>query len=281
MHKKHDVHLLGTKCFAHPPLHPPLPMHACTTFSICKWMPMSSIVDAVYSCSAKCPSSFRSWLATFLCHEQVLHGQSSCETLREERHHFSGTVTHVPPEAFCGVHRPVVQAWYDLTTVWIIVSLLFFYLGTRPRASHYYCYYLLLLFFIFDTRGTTCPRCTPVYHSESADVWLTAGDVVHAVQSLPASLNSMPCFLLSWLDARGKAVLSTAGDIYSFGILMFELSTGLPVHPHLSTADVVLGVVHKGLRPTFPGSSCTSNDTNAYVNLAQRCGCQTLFDELM
>ena len=72
-------------------------------------------------------------------------------------------------------------------------------------------------------------------------------------------------------DAHGRAVHSSAGDIYAFGILMFELATGLPVHPHLTAARVVQGVVHQGLRPAFPPAS-HSSCSDAYARLAQRCG---------
>ena len=67
-------------------------------------------------------------------------------------------------------------------------------------------------------------------------------------------------------DVGGCALLTTAADIYSFGILMYEVATGQAVYPNMLCGDVVRGVLHGGLRPQF------SNDyPPEYTCLARRC----------
>ena len=70
----------------------------------------------------------------------------------------------------------------------------------------------------------------------------------------------------------GKGSLSNASDVYSFGILFFELLTGTDAYT-MWFADFDKMVVHRNLRPTFPpgiksgcqelASSCWQKDPEA------------------
>ena len=72
-------------------------------------------------------------------------------------------------------------------------------------------------------------------------------------------------YFLPLPDVDGCALLTTAADIYSFGILVYEVATGRVVHPHMSCDEIVPGILHEGLRPQF------SNDfPPEYVCLAKR-----------
>ena len=72
-------------------------------------------------------------------------------------------------------------------------------------------------------------------------------------------------YFLPLPNVNGCALLTTAADIYSFGILMYEVATCRAVHPHLFCDEIVLGVLHEGLRPQFP-----SDFPPEYVCLAKR-----------
>ena len=69
------------------------------------------------------------------------------------------------------------------------------------------------------------------------------------------------------LAAPGNhAVVGTSADIYSFGILMFEVATGEDVYPtRMTHMDIVQAVYQNNLRPTFP-----RNMPAEYTALAER-----------
>ncbi len=60
--------------------------------------------------------------------------------------------------------------------------------------------------------------------------------------------------------------LLPACDIFSFGILMWEMLTAQHVYQGISDSQVVLQVVEVDLRPTFP-----SDTPSSYKDLANAC----------
>lgn len=67
-------------------------------------------------------------------------------------------------------------------------------------------------------------------------------------------------------ELLAKGTLSPKADIYAIGILMWEIFTAEKVFKQLSDAEVILSVVTKKARPTFP-----SDVPSRYKFLAERC----------
>ncbi|GAX72582.1 hypothetical protein CEUSTIGMA_g38.t1 [Chlamydomonas eustigma] len=61
-------------------------------------------------------------------------------------------------------------------------------------------------------------------------------------------------------------ILSPSADVYSFGVLMWEVYTAGHVHQSLSDSEVVAKVIKEGLRPNFP-----QDTPERYQSLAERC----------
>lgn len=88
---------------------------------------------------------------------------------------------------------------------------------------------------------------------------LNAGQT-HASTCSSGSVTYMPPELLS----KGKLTLS--GDVYAFGVIMWEMSSGKKAFAGLHYGDIVERVVKNNERPEFP--SYTPKD---YVDLAVAC----------
>ncbi|GFH13635.1 protein kinase domain-containing protein [Haematococcus lacustris] len=58
-------------------------------------------------------------------------------------------------------------------------------------------------------------------------------------------------------ELLAKGTLSPSSDVYAVGVLMWELFTAEKVFKQLSDSEVILAVVTKKARPTFP-SDCPS-----------------------
>ncbi|KAL6755899.1 kinase-like domain-containing protein [Haematococcus lacustris] len=67
-------------------------------------------------------------------------------------------------------------------------------------------------------------------------------------------------------ELLAKGTLSPSSDVYAVGVLMWELFTAEKVFKQLSDSEVILAVVTKKARPTFP-SDCPSK----YKFLAEKC----------
>jgi hypothetical protein len=78
---------------------------------------------------------------------------------------------------------------------------------------------------------------------------------IHAGQLLYSLIACAKLFLL--LSFSGAGTLSPSADVYAVGVLMWELFTAEKVFKQLSDSEVILAVVTKKARPTFP-SDCPS-----------------------
>ncbi|KAJ9533239.1 hypothetical protein QJQ45_018342 [Haematococcus lacustris] len=67
-------------------------------------------------------------------------------------------------------------------------------------------------------------------------------------------------------ELLAKGTLSPSSDVYAVGVLMWELFTAEKVFKQLSDSEVILAVVTKKARPTFP-ADCPSK----YKFLAEKC----------
>eukprot|EP00798_Chlamydomonas_sp_ICE-L_P016749 gene16749-23022_t len=107
------------------------------------------------------------------------------------------------------------------------------------------------------------PDATPVYkladfglsriqkQSATEESTHIAGTVTHAAPELLK-------------DCR----MTAATDVYAFGILMFEIATGLRVHAGKTSPQIILGVVYEGLRPVYPDECGLSE---GYCQLSADC----------
>ncbi|KAK9828952.1 hypothetical protein WJX72_003004 [[Myrmecia] bisecta] len=105
-----------------------------------------------------------------------------------------------------------------------------------------------------DTRGYIC---------KLADFGLSRlldGSQTHISTQSYGTITHMPAELLR----NGK--MTRAVDVYSFGMLMWELCTGLPLYGGMTAPEVYHKVVYEGHRPDVP-----SHCPEAYAALMQRC----------
>ncbi|KAK9817737.1 hypothetical protein WJX72_001463 [[Myrmecia] bisecta] len=105
-----------------------------------------------------------------------------------------------------------------------------------------------------DTRGYIC---------KLADFGLSRlldGSQTHISTQSYGTITHMPAELLR----NGK--MTRAVDVYSFGMLMWELCTGLPLYGGMTAPEVYHKVVYEGHRPEVP-----AHCPEAYAALMQRC----------
>eukprot|EP00798_Chlamydomonas_sp_ICE-L_P016700 gene16700-22964_t len=62
--------------------------------------------------------------------------------------------------------------------------------------------------------------------------------------------------------------MTAATDVYAFGLLMFEIATGLRLYVGKSSPQIILGVVYENMRPVYPDDCGLSK---GYCQLSADC----------
>eukprot|EP00197_Chlamydomonas_leiostraca_P014486 CAMPEP_0202860868 /NCGR_PEP_ID=MMETSP1391-20130828/2447_1 /ASSEMBLY_ACC=CAM_ASM_000867 /TAXON_ID=1034604 /ORGANISM="Chlamydomonas leiostraca, Strain SAG 11-49" /LENGTH=476 /DNA_ID=CAMNT_0049540143 /DNA_START=206 /DNA_END=1633 /DNA_ORIENTATION=- len=175
------------------------------------------------------------------------------------------------------LHEPVDNAsvkwdaWGSLETLKEVVSALQFLHEHRILHGDLKAANVLLASCDADPRGFT---------AKVSDFGLSRvlKDRNHIKTQTFGTVTHMPPELLA------KGTLSPSSDVYAVGVLMWEIFTGEKVFKQLSDSEVILAVVTKKARPTFP-SDCPSK----FKFLAEKCwaempeirpSLETLYNEL-